>query len=115
MPLPEDYIWAYGISALVGFFNGPGVPILWAMYADTADYAEWKFGRRATGIVFSAATFGQKFGWGIGGALTGWLLAIFNYVPNTVQTDRFHLRNKTNAEYYSRYINDTFCNTSILL
>ncbi|MCW8849748.1 MAG: MFS transporter, partial [Melioribacteraceae bacterium] len=59
---------------------------LWAMYADTADYAEWKFGRRATGIVFSAATFGQKFGWGIGGALTGWLLAIFNYVPNTVQT-----------------------------
>ena len=86
LPLPEDYMWAYAISALVGFFNGPGVPILWAMYADTADYAEWKFGRRATGIVFSAATFGQKFGWGIGGALTGWLLALFNYVPNTVQT-----------------------------
>ena len=55
------------------------------MYADTADYAEWKFGRRATGIVFSAATFGQKFGWGIGGALTGWLLALFNYVPNVEQ------------------------------
>lgn len=87
LPLPEDYMWAYGISALVGFFNGPGVPILWAMYADTADYAEWKFSRRATGIVFSAATFGQKFGWGIGGALMGWLLAIFNYVPNTVQTE----------------------------
>ncbi len=70
----------------MGFFNGPGVPILWAMYADTADYAEWKFGRRATGIVFSAATFGQKFGWGIGGAITGWLLTIFNYVPNADQS-----------------------------
>jgi len=58
---------------------------LWAMYADTADYSEWKFGRRATGIVFSAATFGQKFGWGIGGALTGWMLALFNYVPNIEQ------------------------------
>jgi len=86
LPSPEQYIWAYAVSALVGFFNGPGVPILWAMYADTADYAEWKFGRRATGIVFSAATFGQKFGWGIGGALTGWLLALFNYIPNAVQS-----------------------------
>jgi GPH family glycoside/pentoside/hexuronide:cation symporter len=86
IPSPDEYIYAYIISALVGFFNGPGVPILWAMYADTADYSEWKYGRRATGIVFSAATFGQKFGWGIGGAITGWLLAIFNYVPNEVQS-----------------------------
>ncbi|MBZ0181284.1 MAG: MFS transporter [Melioribacteraceae bacterium] len=86
IPSPDEYIYAYIISALVGFFNGPGVPILWAMYADTADYSEWKYGRRATGIVFSAATFGQKFGWGVGGAITGWLLAIFNYVPNEVQS-----------------------------
>jgi len=86
IPGPDQYIAVYIISALVGFFNGPGVPILWAMYADTADYAEWKFGRRATGIVFSAATFGQKFGWGIGGAIMGWLLTIFNYVPNEVQS-----------------------------
>ncbi|MCB0729724.1 MAG: MFS transporter [Ignavibacteriae bacterium] len=86
LPTPEQWKIAYIISALVGFFNGPGVPILWAMYADTADYAEWKFGRRATGIVFSAATFGQKFGWGIGGAITGWLLAMFNYEPNTIQS-----------------------------
>jgi len=86
IPGPDQYIAVYIISALVGFFSGPGVPILWAMYADTADYAEWKFGRRATGIVFSAATFGQKFGWGIGGAIMGWLLTIFNYVPNEVQS-----------------------------
>ncbi len=85
-PGPDQWKIAYLISTLAGFFNGPGVPILWAMYADTADYSEWKFGRRATGIVFSAATFGQKFGWGIGGALTGWLLALFHYVPNTEQT-----------------------------
>ena len=85
LPSPEQYKVAYLLSALVGFFSGPGVPILWAMYADVADYSEWKFGRRATGIIFSAATFGQKFGWGIGGALTGWLLALFNYVPNQAQ------------------------------
>jgi glycoside/pentoside/hexuronide:cation symporter, GPH family len=85
-PAPDQYRIAYLFSALVGFLSGPGVPILWAMYADVADYAEWKFGRRATGIIFSAATFGQKFGWGIGGALTGWLLAAFHYVPNADQT-----------------------------
>jgi GPH family glycoside/pentoside/hexuronide:cation symporter len=36
--------------------------------------------------VFSAATFAQKAGWGIGGALAGWLLAIFKFTPNVEQT-----------------------------
>jgi GPH family glycoside/pentoside/hexuronide:cation symporter len=56
------------------------------MYADTADYSEWKSGRRATGLVFSAATFAQKLGWAIGGAFTGWLLAYFGFIANVVQT-----------------------------
>ena len=64
----------------------PAVPLLWTMLADTADYSEWKTGRRSTGLVFSAATFAQKAGWGIGGALAGWLLAIFKFVPNIEQT-----------------------------
>ncbi len=46
------------------------------MYADTADYGEWKNGRRATGLVFSAATFAQKMGWAVGGALAGYLLEV---------------------------------------
>ncbi|MDR9416418.1 MAG: MFS transporter, partial [Gracilimonas sp.] len=54
--------------------------------ADTADYSEWKYGRRSTGLVFSAATFAQKAGWGIGGALAGWLLALYNFVPNVEQS-----------------------------
>ena len=32
------------------------------MYADTADYGEWKSGRRTTGLVFSALLFAQKLG-----------------------------------------------------
>jgi GPH family glycoside/pentoside/hexuronide:cation symporter len=36
--------------------------------------------------VFSAATFAQKAGWGIGGALAGWLLAIFKFMPNVEQS-----------------------------
>ena len=55
------------------------------MYADTADYSEWKNKRRATGLVFSAATFAQKFGIAIGGGMAGWLLALFGFVANTQQ------------------------------
>jgi Na+/melibiose symporter-like transporter len=60
--------------------------LLWTMLADTADYSEWKFGRHATGLVFSAATFAKKAGWGIGGALAGWMLALFQFVPNADQS-----------------------------
>lgn len=64
----------------------PPVPLLWTVLADTDDYSERKTGRRST-VVFSAATFAQKAGWGIGGALAGWLLAIFTFTPNAQQTE----------------------------
>jgi Na+/melibiose symporter-like transporter len=56
------------------------------MMADVADFSEWKNNRRATGIVFSAIVFGLKAGLGFGGAITGWILTLFNYVPNVEQT-----------------------------
>jgi len=61
-------------------------PLIWSMYADTADYSEWKNGRRATGLVFSAASFSQKFGASIGIALVGWILALYGYRANIEQT-----------------------------
>lgn len=76
----------YILNILAKFTYAPAIPLLWTMLADTADFSEWKFGRRATGLVFSAATFAQKAGWGIGGALAGWLLALFRFVPNVEQT-----------------------------
>ena len=62
-------------------------PLVWSMYADTADYSEWKTGRRATGLIFSASSMSQKFGWTIGGALTGWLLGYYGFRANVVQTE----------------------------
>ncbi len=83
----NDNIYAvYILNVLAKFTYAPAVPLLWTMLADTADYSEWKFGRRSTGLVFSAATFAQKAGWGIGGAIAGWMLAIFKFVPNIEQT-----------------------------
>jgi GPH family glycoside/pentoside/hexuronide:cation symporter len=64
------------------------IPLLWAMMADVADYSEWKNRRRATAIVFSAIVFGLKAGLGFGGAIGGWVLAHYGYVPNVPQTER---------------------------
>lgn len=61
-------------------------PLLWSMYADIADYSEWRHGRRATGLIFSSSSMSQKFGWTIGGATTGWLLGYFGFQANAVQT-----------------------------
>ncbi len=60
-------------------------PLLWSMYADCADYSELKTGNRATGLIFSSSSMSQKFGWAIGTAVTGWMLAAFGFVANGVQ------------------------------
>ena len=56
------------------------------MYADCADYSELTTGNRATGLIFSSSSMSQKFGWAIGSALTGWLLAFFGFEANKVQS-----------------------------
>lgn len=75
------------LQILISFTSGPTGALVWAMYADSADYSEYKNGRRATGLIFSAATASQKLGWTIGGALSGFLLAFFNYQANSATPD----------------------------
>ncbi len=83
----DDIVLMYVFQILGSFAAGPTAPIVFAMYTDCADYSEWKKGRRATGLVMSASTMAQKFGWTIGGALAGWLLAIFGFKANVVQSE----------------------------
>jgi len=66
--------------------GGPLSVLLWAMYADTADYAEWRHGRRATGLVFSASTMSQKLGWAFGAYVALMLMAQVGFTPNQDQT-----------------------------
>jgi len=66
--------------------GGPLSVLLWAMYADTADYAEWKRGRRATGLVFSASTMSQKMGWAIGAYIALMLMSQVGFKPNQAQS-----------------------------
>ena len=72
---------------LISICAGITFPLIWSMYADAADYSEWKTKRRATGLVFSASSMSQKFGWTIGGALVGWLLGFYGFQANVTQTE----------------------------
>lgn len=71
---------------LISMCAGSIFPLLWAMYADITDYSELKTGRRATGLIFSSSSMSQKFGWSLGGALTGWLLGYYGFKANVAQT-----------------------------
>lgn len=84
---PGQIGWIFFSNALVGISAGIVLPLAWSMYADIADYSEWKTGRRATGLIFSSSSMSQKFGWTLGGAITGWLLAAFGFEANMEQTD----------------------------
>ena len=69
------------------FVYGCSGPVLWAMMGDVADYGEWKTGRRATGTVTAGVVFALWIGLALGGAIAGWLLSLYGYQSNAVQTE----------------------------
>ncbi len=83
---PGNVVLMFLLNILVSFFFGSVSVLQWAIYTDTADYGEWKSGRRATGLVMAASLFALKLGLTFGGAFVGWILGLFNFVPLTIQT-----------------------------
>ena len=83
---PEQIALMFVFQVLYSAVTGPTSAVLWAMFADSADYSEWRTGRRATGLVFSAAGMSNKLGWAIGGPVAVWLLANFGYQASVAQT-----------------------------
>jgi Na+/melibiose symporter-like transporter len=85
--LPSDAIGAtYALEWARALCYAPTIPLIWAMFADVADYAEWKTGRRTTGVIFATILFGLKAGLSLGGAIAGWLLSGYGYRANAEQT-----------------------------
>lgn len=86
--IPKDQIWLiFGVNTLIGFVLGPKSPLAFSMYADSADYTEWKTGRRATAMTFSAAIFSQKLGGALASFAIGAVLAYMGYEANVAQSD----------------------------
>ncbi|MGF6952800.1 putative glucitol transport protein GutA [Neobacillus sp. B4I6] len=69
-----------------GFFTTPLNTLAWGMIADCVDYAEWKTGVRADGVVISSMSFTNKLGVALAGSFSAIYLGIAGYVPNGEQT-----------------------------
>lgn len=67
------------LQVLISICAGITFPLLWSMYADVADYAEYRDGVQSTGLIFSSSSMAQKFGGAFGSALILWLLAAYGY------------------------------------
>lgn len=67
------------LQILISIAFGVTAPLTWSMFADVADYSEYKDGRSSTGLVFSSSSMAQKFGGAIGGFLLLMILGAFGY------------------------------------
>lgn len=85
---PSDIWLMFALQIVSSFIIGFNSPLVFAMFADTADDAEWRTGRRTTGLVFASAIFATKAGVAIGAWIFGLLFAYFGYVANVAQTPR---------------------------
>ena len=64
----------------VALVYAPTISLVWAIFADVADYSELQTGRRFTGMVFATIGFALKTGLALGSASLLWLLqGVFNY------------------------------------
>jgi glycoside/pentoside/hexuronide:cation symporter, GPH family len=83
---PEQIELLFCINLVGAFAGAPISALLWAMYADTVDYAEWKTERRSTGLVFATVIFASKQGWALGAVVSLGLMSQLGFVANAVQT-----------------------------
>ena len=79
--LGSTNVWGMvGLTAFISIVYAPTIPLTWAIFADVADYSEWKTGRRFTGMVFATIGFALKSGLALGSEGFLWIMqGCFNY------------------------------------
>jgi len=85
--MPKESIFGiFASGSLVALGATPVAVLGWAMLPDTVEYAQLRHGVRADGLIYSTASFVQKLGKGVGGAVIGAMLTATGYVANTQQS-----------------------------
>ena len=86
---PTDVSGMVALTVVGAMVYAPTIPLVWAIYADVADYSEWKTGRRFTGIVFATIGFALKSGLALGSSSFLWIMAgVFSYEPKLADSPR---------------------------
>lgn len=93
----------WGMLALiltVAVFYAPTIPLTWAIFADVADFSEWKTSRRFTGIVFATIGFALKSGLALGSAAFLWIMAgLYNFDAGPSTPEAIHGFHLTSTIY----------------
>jgi glycoside/pentoside/hexuronide:cation symporter, GPH family len=77
---PTDTGGMIALTILGSIVYAPTIPLVWAIFADVADYSELKTGRRFTGMVFATIGFALKSGLALGSASFLWIMTwLFRY------------------------------------
>jgi GPH family glycoside/pentoside/hexuronide:cation symporter len=91
LPKQGDVLLAFVLYFLVSFVVDLHAPVFWSAIAEAVDYGHAKTGKRVSGLAFGGISFCQKAGMGLAGVLVGWLLGVFQYVPNQDHQSQFAL------------------------
>ena len=83
---PDGIVYMVILQVCIGFSLGVKPPLTFSMLADTADYNEWKRGRRATAMTFAAGVFSQKLGSVLATLVITAIFTALGYQANQTQT-----------------------------
>lgn len=83
---PQQIGAMVGLTVLGAIAYGPTIPVVWSIFADVADFSEWKTGRNATSVVFATICFALKTGLGLGSFLVLQILGSYGYVAGQAQS-----------------------------
>jgi Na+/melibiose symporter-like transporter len=81
--LPQTNFVLLSIVNFIRSIVTGAIPVfIFSMFADVADFHEWKFRQRATGLVIAGIMFAIKMGVAIGGFLGLYILGQYGYIKD---------------------------------
>jgi sugar (glycoside-pentoside-hexuronide) transporter len=84
---PESLVAIFFFGCLISLGGTPVAVLGWSLLPDTVDYAQWRHGVRADGLVYSTASFFQKLAKMLGGSGVALMLALSGFVANLDQNE----------------------------
>lgn len=85
---PQQIFLSFMMAFLVGIGLSSAQVLSHAIVPDSIDYGYWQTGKRKEGVYYGVLTFVQKIATASAIGLSGLILDLMGYIPNTVQTDQ---------------------------
>ena len=80
----ENHYLFIAVYFIANLLNALSAGSVFSMTANSVDFNEWKFGKRAEGTLYAGYSFATKVGMAVGGAVIGYVLAFVGYDAQNV-------------------------------